>query len=643
MSAAPTPTPTYAFDTHGQLAPWLEREWLLTDGSGSFALGTVASVNTRRYHSLLVSATRPPVGRVNLVPRVGEILLLDGQEELHELSACRFANGVVHPQGYKHLVRFSSSSAAVEWEFKVRGVTIVKTLRLAGGGAELTYDVRFDPGRWVELLLLPMVALRDFHSLRRHDGHSFNVITDRHAVRVDDPATKLATHISCDTGEFEHDPDWWFGHVYPVETERGQDDTEDLFKPGVFRCTFQSAGRATLRIAPDPVPAILGEPFAEPKIPAHATGAVRKLILASKDFLVRRRTPAGKIGASVLAGFPWFADWGRDTFISLPGLLLETGRLAEAADVLTTFATYVSEGMIPNKFDDYDNRPEYNTVDASLWFIHAAHEYVAKGGDKTLFESTLLPACRQIFAGYRDGTRFNISMDPGDALLSQGDETTQLTWMDAKYQGRAFTPRQGKAVEINALWYHALKLLGEHELARRVESSFRQQFWISAFRGLYDVVDGGRKDPACRPNQIFAVSLPNSPLSEEQQRAVVEVVRRELLTPMGLRTLSPSDRTYKPTYGGPQSQRDEAYHNGTVWPWLIGAFLDAYLRVNHDTREAREEARRMLAPLLRSLEESCIGHLPEICEAQPPHRPVGACAQAWSLAEVLRLAIKIGA
>jgi predicted glycogen debranching enzyme len=630
----------YDFQTQGQLQPWDDREWLLTDGTGSFAMGTVSGVNTRRYHSTLVAATKPPVGRINLVPRVGEILLLDGQEALHELSACRFGNNV-HPQGYRHLRRFRLGSVA-EWTYEVSGVTVTKTLSLPDHScsAVLTYDVRFDSGRWVELLLLPMVALRDFHALRRHAGWNMGRNSTHDSVRVD--ADNLAVTLTATNAKYEDDPDWWFGQTYAIETERGQDDTEDLFKPGVFRATLQQSKTITLTIRPDPAPRPVGEAFRAISYPSHASPNLRRLFHSTKDFLIRRRTPTGSSGTSILAGFPWFADWGRDTFISLPGLLLETGRLDEAADVLSTFAHYVSGGMIPNKFDDYDNSPAYNTVDASLWFIHSAHAYLKRSGNTALFDQHLAPACREIIRGYREGTMYNIAMDPSDSLITQGDATTQLTWMDAKYQGKAFTPRQGKAVEINALWYNALMLLREESLAAKVAESFRQQFWISPFRGLYDVVDGSRKDASVRPNQIFAVSLPFSPLTAEQQKAVVEVVRRELLTPMGLRTLSPSDPNYHPTYGGPQSQRDAAYHNGTVWAWLIGPFIDAHLRIHGDTKEAREEARRLLSPLLQHLEQACVGHVSEIFEAQPLHRPVGASAQAWSLAELLRVSAKVG-
>jgi predicted glycogen debranching enzyme len=295
---------------------------------------------------------------------------------------------------------------------------------------------------------------------------------------------------------------------------------------------------------------------------------------------------------------------------------------------------------VPNRFDDYSNQPHYNTVDASLWYVHAAFEYARLSGDRKTFEEVLRPACRKIIDGYRDGTRYNIHAD-SDGLIVQGDATTQLTWMDAKCGDIAFTPRQGKAVEINALWYHALVLMGDVDLAAKVAESFRNAYWISPWRGLADGVNGDRQDKLIRPNQIFAVSLPNSPLTEQQQAAVVEVVRRELLTPVGLRTLAPGEPGYRGRYAGPQFVRDEAYHNGTIWPWPIGAFLSAYLRVHKNSPAAKDQCRKWLQPLIDHMEENCLGQIAEIFEAEEPYRPVGCCAQAWSVAEVLRLAVEL--
>ncbi|CAA9396555.1 MAG: GH133 / GH13_25 [uncultured Phycisphaerae bacterium] len=694
----------YTVETYGRLQPHLGQEWLLTNGRGGFAMGTVVGCNTRRYHGLLCAATLPPVGRVMALNRVGEVLCFDGADiddpgaKLHELAVNQFRDRF-HPRGEQYLRRFELDDSA-RWDYEVEGVRVHKEVQVLWGQnvAAVRYTVDPPDGRRVQLALLPFVGLRDFHAERRADGARMDLRAGRRACAVADGANPGGhdLHLWSDAGRFVQRGDWWFGHVYAVETFRGLGDHEDLYQPGRFVLETDKKATITLwaelaprRDLPDAPPAyafdaelsrrreIVGSTW-KPQRPAPSPGTpgegggeglrvagrnhhpnplradresgqeqpsltIQRLARAANDFVVYRKSPTGEDGTTVIAGYPWFADWGRDTMISLPGLLLVTGRFAEARQVLSVFASYVSEGMIPNRFNDYDNTPEYNTVDASLWFVHAAHEYARLSKDSRSFEETLLPACRKIVDGYRNGTRYGIRMDPADGLVTQGDANTQLTWMDAKCDGVAFTPRQGKAVEINALWYHALVLMGERDLAAKVRESFRKAFWISPFRGLADVVDGARRDAAIRPNQIFAVSLPNSPLTDEQQAAVVEVVRRELLTPVGLRTLARSDPNFKPHYSGAQVQRDAAYHNGTIWPWPAGAFLEAYLRVNRRSPESVEQARRWLEPLVHHLEhDACLGSVSEIFEAAEPHRPDGCPAQAWSVAEALRLAVELG-
>jgi len=648
----------YTVETLGQLEPGLSREWLLTNGAGAFSSGTAVGCNTRRYHGLLCAVTLPPVGRFMTLSRVGEIVTLDDKPERnHELSVNQFGSNF-HPRGERYLRSFELTHTA-RWTYVVEGATVVKELKLMRGRnvVAIRYTITAPPGRRATLRLLPFLAARDFHSLRRGSGPCFNVAqTARQQINVRDGHTAIYLRGDGSGVAFQSHGDWWFGHTYAAETERGQDDSEDLFTPGVFTVDTGPSGSATVTLwasmEPLESPTWNDEPtdtrtawlersaekFAPPgEAPSHA---VLRLIKSADDFLVRRRTPDGTWGWTILAGYPWFADWGRDTMISLPGLLLVPGRFDEARSVLKVFAAYVSEGMIPNRFDDYSNEPHYNTVDASLWFIHACFEYLGASGDKTFFDSVLLGACKSIVKGYKQGTRFGIKMDERDGLITQGDSHTQLTWMDAKCGETAFTPRQGKAAEINALWYHVLRLLKEDALADQVEKSFRAAFWISPFRGLADVVSmDGTKEQAIRPNQIFAVSLPNSPLTKEQRYAVVEVVRRELLTPVGLRTLAVSDPGYRAKYTGPQWLRDQAYHNGTIWPWLIGGFLEAYVSVHDHSHESVEQARRWLAPLVDQLEEACVGSINEIFEADASHRAVGAYAQAWSVAEVLRLVV----
>ncbi len=654
----------YSIETFGELNPYLSFEWLLANGSGGFASSTVVGCNTRRYHGLLIAATTPPVGRVMALNRLGELLIVDGKaDQILRTSISQF-HQTFFPRGEQYLRRFELGEVAT-FHFDVEGVRIVKEV-LAVWQRNIVgvrYTLEAEPGRSLQLQLLPFVSLRDFHGLRSASNAYFQVAGNGRSASVTEG--DLAVHFQSDAADFQEKKDWWYRQTYAMETERGQDDTEDLFNLGSF--TYQTTGKGQVTIwagleptglldwnaevarrqqslPHKPEAEAVGEAPGSPSSSASATPsrAINRLTRAAADFIVQRKQPDGSPGFTVIAGYPWFADWGRDTMISLPGLFLTTGRFAEALQVLSVFAQYVSEGMIPNRFDDYSNEPHYNTVDASLWFIHAAYEYLRLSHDKKTFESKLLPACRSIIEGYKTGTRFKIAMDPADFLISAGDESTQLTWMDAKCNGIAFTPRQGKAVEINALWYNALKLMGLDELAAKVETSFQKAFWISPFRGCYDVVDDSHKDAQIRPNQIFAASLPFSPLTMEQRKAVVEVVRRELLTPVGLRTLARQEPNYHGRYTGDQMNRDAAYHNGTVWPWLIGPFLDAYLRVNDRSREAILQGRIWLQPLIDSMERGCIGQIAEICEGDEPHRPVGCCAQAWSVAEVLRLAVELG-
>ena len=648
--------PLFTVETHRELKPHDQQEWLLTNGLGGFAMSTVVGMNTRRYHGLLCAATNPPVGRVMMVNRIGEMLTLDDKPDpLFELGVNSF-RGAMHPRGDQYLTKFELGNQAA-WEYEVDGVRITKQLRMPRAQNVTAVRYTVDPGnkaRSFKLMLQPFVSLRDFHALRKAEGSQFRLKAQGCCVTVGEGQN--AVMITADGGAFNAEPNWWYGHELPAETERGQDDLEDLYTPGTF--VVQGNAKLSITLWMGCPPMTVGtwhddadhlSPAAQPGVIADSptSPVVQKLLRAADDFIVFRKSPDGKPGTSVIAGYPWFSDWGRDTMISLPGLLLVTKKFQLAREVLCVFAQYVSQGMIPNRFGDYTNEPEYNTVDASLWFIHAVFEYLRLSKDNATFEEMLLPACRKIVEGYQAGTRYNIRMDPADGLISQGDAHTQLTWMDAKCGDICFTPRQGKPVEINALWYHALVLMGMKDLAEKVALSFQKAFWIGAGKGpntgLADVLDGTRRDNAIRPNQIFAVSLPNSPLTAVQQAAVVEVVSRELLTPVGLRTLARSDPGYRGIYTGDQFHRDGAYHNGTVWPWLLGAFLDAYLKVNNNSAASIAQAKQWLVPLIVHMnDQGAIGQIAEIFDGDEPHRPVGCPAQAWSIAEVLRVAVSLG-
>ncbi|MGA2230692.1 MAG: amylo-alpha-1,6-glucosidase [Tepidisphaeraceae bacterium] len=650
----------FTIETGGQLHPALDREWLLTNGLGGFASSSVVGCNRRRYHGLLVAARKPPIGRVMLLSRIGEILIFEDQPtRMLEASISQFGERF-HPRGEQYLKQFELDDIA-RWTYEVEGIKLVKELQLPWmkNAALLRYTIEPPPGKAVEFRLLPFVAMRDFHGLRRGEGGIGVARPSENSVAVD--AGDIHLQMSVDGGAFHSQGDWWYGQTYAIEAERGLDFQEDLFNPGWFVLKVQKSATLVLqasiddqRLDWDKELTLRHEAHKASRAAAAteklSTLTLKRLARAADDFVVARKAPDGQDGSTIIAGYPWFADWGRDTMISLPGLLLTTGRYGQAKQVLGVFAQYVSEGMIPNVFDDYTGKPEYNTVDASLWFVHAAFEYARLSGDRETFDRVLRPACENIINGYRNGTRHHIKMDEADGLVAQGDQHTQLTWMDAKFGDTAFTPRQGKPVEINALWHHALVLMGEEKLAKKVADNFRRAFWISPFRGLADTVEGSpqgaeagypRRDATIRPNQIFAVSLPDSPLTADQQSAVVEVVRRELLTPMGLRTLARNEAGYKGRYHGGPWERDSAYHNGTVWPWLLGSFLEAYLRVNKRTTAAKEQAKRWLAPLIESMETFCVGSIGEINEGDPPHRSVGASAQAWSVAEALRLAAEL--
>ncbi len=631
----------YSFETYGELEPWINREWLQTNGTGAYSSSTVIGANTRRYHGLLVGATLPPVGRIVALSRVNESIHREGAD--YELGVARFRDALL-PRGERFLTKFEHL-LTTRFEYAVDGMTVTKQVLLCHGKnvVGIRYDI--DPGQQVDVKfrLQPFVALRDFHSLMPADGSMETRVT-MDGIVVKRYGNELFMRF--ENADFNQQEHWWYSFNYPVDTERGQEDTEDLFMPGAFSVRVNEPCTFVFWAGLEPVNQLEWPRELEkrrqstPGLDAP-TVAQQRLRVAANDFVVGKPSSGDPNGKTILAGYPWFSDWGRDTMIAMPGLLLSTGRYDEAGRVLCSFAKYVSKGMIPNVFDDYTNQPDYNTVDASLWFIHACHEYLKKSKDNDTFESHLKPACWEIIDGYQRGTRYGIKMDPEDHLIISGDPTTQLTWMDAKTNGVVFTPRHGKAVEINALWYNALVLLNETELSNKVAVSFRNLFWINGARGLADVINETGKDDACRPNQIFAVSLPNSPLLEDQQRSVVEVVRRELLTPYGLRTLNATHPKFKSHYTGAQYNRDSAYHNGAIWPWLIGGFLDAYLKINKRSKASVDQARRWLQPLIDSMQQGCIGSIAEIFEAQPPHRPVGAMAQAWSVSETLRMAIEL--
>jgi predicted glycogen debranching enzyme len=634
-------------------------EWLETNGKGGFASSSVIGANTRRYHGLLTAALAPPVRRHVLLSRVEEVIEPEGKAV--EL-ACNFYPGVVHPHGNQFLSSFRLDPFPI-FTYWVGERGLDKAVFLVGGEDTLVIRYTLFAGTGCFLQVRPFIAFRDYHSLTHR-----NDVLDRRMERKNGtvsirPYEDLPTlHFHHEAREIIPHGDWWMRNQYPREAERGLDFEEDLFSPFALRFEL-STGSSVFLVAsldragkPDPRGLERAELERRREVVAaarrHAPDLDQQLALAADAYVVER---AGG-GRTIIAGYPWFTDWGRDTMIALPGLCLATGRFSEARDILSTFARALDRGMIPNLFPDAGQNPEYNNVDGTLWFVRACGDYVDATDDLETAKTVLLPALLDVVRQHRAGTRYGIRVD-NDGLLRAGDLTTQLTWMDARVGDWVVTPRAGKPVEVQALWIDALdtagalaRKLGDHaavaeclELGRAARESFARRFWYADGGFLYDVVDcpGGRDDPTLRPNQVFALALPRAPILDEiKARAVMALVERELLTPFGLRTLSPRDHRYAGHYGGDPRARDGAYHQGTVWPWLIGSYVSAYLKVYGRTVMARQHARRLVEPLLRHFSNEGVGQLPEIFDGDPPHSAAGCFAQAWSVAELVRVLVK---
>ena len=651
-------------ELRGGLDELLSQEWLLANGLGGFASGSVIGCPTRRYHGLVVAPKRPPLERFVLLAGVLDRVTVDGKAV--DLSTFEFAD-VFHPTGYRLLSGFALRTAGpdpwVEFTFSHELFEARKRITVCTGrrAVRLSYEiVPRRPGP-VGLEVSPLLAMRDFHALRQEADDLWALHGEPDAVwvhpRLEHEVT-LAMFATAGAFQWETAPVWWQRFKYRVEVERGFTDCEDLHSAGTFRargegefrCELAAVGfvgsvSAAREVLKGPG---LGPAWSVGEDPEHDPVATR-LASAADQFVVRREPRGtGEAAATVLAGYPWFGDWGRDSFIALEGLLLIPGRHEEARQVLATFAGAQRNGLIPNRFDDYGEDCAYNSVDASLWFIHAADEYLRYSGDTAAWDAFLAQACRNVVRCFRDGTDFDICVDDR-GLLCCGNENTQLTWMDAMCDGVVFTPRHGRPVEVNALWYHVLHIVAQRarerdqglvrecrELIGRIETAFAEVFWNEEAGCLFDCVrdDGG--DAAVRPNQIFAVSLAHSPLSRERRRKVWEVVTEELLTPMGLRSLSRDHRRYVARYCGCPFERDQAYHNGTVWSWLIGPYVEAHLRVHGFTAQPKRYARKLLQPLLDHMSEAGLGSISELFDAEAPHAPRGCTAQAWSVAELLR-------
>ncbi len=646
---------TIQFDRQAlqSLGDFTSREWIETNGLGGWASSTIAGMNTRRYHGLLVAATTPPVGRSVLISKLEETIVTDnGRIEL----GCNQYPNLIHPEGYKFITSFEREFFPT-WTYEIGQITLRKSvIALHHRNVTLvSYEMIKGPGE-IKLEVAPFIAARDYHQLT----HANSAIRPN-AEFADDLFHVVPYEgvpeifVFSEHAKFQSHPTWYYHFQYAIEQERGLDFEEDLYCYGNLSVALSSGKRAIFVLSTeDPrsnndlqKPAkLIDEELNRRRRLLQQTLAPdafsKELTLAADQFIVRR----GRESTTIIAGYPWFTDWGRDTMIALPGLCLVTNRHSEARDILRTFAAHVSEGMVPNRFPDSGHAAEYNTVDASLWMFIAAYKYFLYSKDSTFIRQEMLEPLQEIVRWHEQGTRYNIYLDE-DGLVCAGTPGLQLTWMDAKVGDWVVTPRNGQPVEVNALWYNALAILAEfHRLAghdgdeqefarkaRRIRESFNQLFWNDAGGYLFDYVNGDYVDAAIRPNQLLAISLPHSLLSDQRARNVLRIVEEKLLTPVGLRSLDPAHSQYKGVYSGDQRSRDGAYHQGTVWTWLLGPYITAAVRYDPD---GRKKAIAICNRLQSHLREAGIGTISEIFDGDSPHQPRGCFAQAWSVAEVLR-------
>jgi predicted glycogen debranching enzyme len=639
-----------------------EREWLVTNGIGGYGSGTVAGSLSRGYHGLLVAALAPPVDRRLMFVKLDETLTYRGAS--YDLATNRWASGAVAPAGHQNLQSFELEGSVPLWCFACADALVEKRVWMEHG-ANTTYVAytALSAGAPITLSLRAIVDNRVFHNTGQVAWPAA-ITAVPGGVRVvsgGDGARPLLLRIS--SGAATIAGEIYRGFALPAEAARGLLDRDDHVHAATFEATLAPGETLLFLASAEDDPSLdagalgrrrdrdraLLDAFRKVRAPGAATAPeevewIERLVLSADQFVVDRRSPGQPGGKSVIAGYHWFEDWGRDTMISLPGLALTTGQPAVAAQILRTFAGLVDQGMLPNRFPDATAKPEYNTIDATLWFFQAIRAYHDATADDALLRD-VYPTLREIVDWHVKGTRYGIQVDPADGLLRGGQQGMQLTWMDAKVGDLVITPRIGKPVEVNALWYNALRSmvafagrLGEavepfQSRADAARAGFGR-FWNAAVGHCYDVLDGpGGAEDALRPNQLLAVSLPESPLTPEQQRAVVDACARALLASHGLRSLSPGSPAFQGFYGGDQFHRDSAYHQGTVWAWPLGPFVAAHLRVYQDPAAAR----RLLEPFADHLHAAGVGTISEIFDGDAPFAPRGCIAQAWSVAEVLRV------
>lgn len=624
-------------------------EWLETNGLGGWAGSSITGTNTRRYHGLLVAAIVPPAERMLLVSKLDETVAVGDQR--YELGTNLYPGSTIHPKGHQYLENFSKDFFP-QWIYDAGGVRLKKTIAMIYG--ENTTIIRYEVEKSASVFtleLLPLIAARGYHSLCQQGSQLHWDANFENGIFHNKPDGKTNLFISVPGSSYQHNPSWYNNFEYSIEQYRGLDYSEDLLNHGIFSVTLQEGDTLGIIISTDD-PAgkdsrklldsererrealISGKPDDE---------MVKQLVLAADQFIVRRDTDL----KTIIAGYHWFTDWGRDTMISLPGLCLSTGRFEDAKKIISAFAKSVSDGMLPNRFQDNGEPPEYNNVDGTLWYFIAVYKYLEASGDKKFVLTEILPVLSEIIEWHLKGTRYNIKADE-DGLLYSGEAGQQLTWMDARIGTWVVTPRMGKPVEIQALWYNALRIIAEllkmekekkdaeiiEEHALKAKKSFEQKFWFSNGGYLYDNIDeNGNPVTELRPNQLFAISLPFPLIQGAKAKSIVKIIEDKLYTPVGLRSLPADDEHYIHQYGGDQWHRDSSYHEGTVWSWLLGAYIDALVSV----KSPKATIKRVISNFKYHLNEGCLGSVSEIFDADAPHHPRGCVAQAWGVAEVLRI------
>ncbi len=634
----------------------IRHEWLETNGLGGWASSSIIGCNTRRYHGLLVAALPNHIERMSLVSKLEETITINNEQ--FDLGVNNYG-GVIHPDGNQHQVSFAKDFFP-EFIYQVAGVVLKKTIAMVHGENTtlIIYDV-LDAQQPFILELLPLLSVRRYHGLIRANDAVYreaSFINGVFRTKVYDGTPEV--FIKVPNAEYHHDPNWWYHFNYDMEKERGLDFVEDLFAPGEFSLTLKKGDSVGIILSTsDPSNKNADELLAKEKLRRRSLTddlpedeIVKQLVLAADQFIIEKKVQHDEgekaERVTVIAGYPWFTDWTRDTMVALPGLCLSVGRNEDAKNILSAFAKCVSEGMLPNHFPDNGEPIGYNSVDGTLWYFIAIYKYLEATNDKKFVLDELLPVLGDIVQWHLKGTRHGIHATD-DGLLYAGEAGLQLTWMDAKIGDWVVTPRIGKAVEINALWYNALSIyatllqlkgntdeaISIFEKATLTRKSFNEQFWNSEKGYLYDVINGNEKDDSLRPNQLFAISLPFTLIDREKSRSILKIITAKLYTLAGLRTLSPDDPSYTSCYEGNAHQRDSCYHQGTVWSWLLGPYIDALAKLGSSSSLLKN----VIQNFIYHLNEACLGSVSEIFDAEFPHHPKGSIAQAWGVAEILRV------